>query len=1414
MNATSKDKSYHKSIVSFGYAVSMLFAILVLLPTQASAASANSLANGITVNLTVYGAPAGSHFLWRVAPNYTTINTTITGYVTHIPIWFSNSTINTYHGSISWQYQGQGTTLSKNGSTFTMLTTNVVNTCTSQTINVINSTHNNCIFYLYLNAPLWTSNEVAEVKAVNSSYANALIVLAGINNSTATSTYNGTINAGGFKKNAAISTIATFNSIKVQSFNFINTSITQATPNCAVNLNGQSYSRAGAYSIPEAIINGHLGFSSSTYYWLNGSLSCSNLNALPLNYSLHFSNGTTAFIGTPTATSLNQPFSYKVPIGLGVNLVLDAHGNANYTNLDPSFTKPASVNCWDNISIQNTQSPAIGNYLQVMIATNTIGWGSCFGTPFFDGSANNVEFFYPNGTIAQSWFEGNVLNEGQTTGLNTISGTNAVWWVKLNPSIAGTTTATNVISIGSNEAFQNLLNGVAVGESPILSPAYAEYDNGANVFNFYDNFKGTSLSGTWTAINAGYGTVNNGLTLTGSGSSGGYYNNFKVASGNVIDTYMDAITGEGRFGVCTDGTNSGVAFEDNPISWTIDIMTSSANPSCIPNAGGNSGGSSASSTWYLVSGAYIAGAQTLITNYATTQVTETQNPLAYGTLTVPSYGFVDIIYQWIRARTAPPNNIQPTAIFGPFQPAGLPSISLGANPITYGASTTVTATCTPNTDTCGVESPLGTSLCSGTGSCTYTIPNYPAGGTETYYANDITKGIHTSGALTVNQATPLLYYQATCANTIFGGSSCTTTANIVSINNQLTGNFFLNSGLLGSTTTTISNSIGELGSFTYTFNTLGNGNYVTARNSYTFYMDENAFVENTIATRLLTEASTPFTFNTYYPIEIYTQSPLASLAYTLTGAYFANAPVTLVSNAANITYIPPPNQVTGNYIYTIYEFDGADPYHIAITVAANALNMTDIASALTFNNPIIQYYPNQAYNPTWTATPQAWELGGNGYNSPTGYDTFSNGSIIFPTNAYLNYGFTAFTANYINNPLLQQTITQSAWQMLPTSTGIYTQPGQQWNILDGTSFLGVPSPTTTFRAIFTVNNYTFNANFIQIGSNSFQIFFPLSNYQNPNTVLANQISTDAAGNYLSTTNYWFSNTIVYPGSLNYNVYMSMESAPVSYEIAVQNVTTQQYLASVIQVWLYNVATNSSSNIGTLTTLTGGGAFTFLNQGSYYYFVAYTPGGAYLATSPTIQAEPCSSGACLEVIQIGTQNVTVPTKFVGNLLYHCTQTPEASNTELVSCNVGTSNGTSETFSLTLYSGQGNTIINCQQYITTSNGVLQCTAANTAQNYYTYYLKAEQTAGQWVELWYGQFGLTELPFGFNGIFLTIMIIIVLTMTWLSKNINVMLLMIGAAVLASYFMKLFAAPAIFIGAFLMALAVIMFIVNRGNP
>ena len=160
------------------------------------------------------------------------------------------------------------------------------------------------------------------------------------------------------------------------------------------------------------------------------------------------------------------------------------------------------------IKISNSQPYATPYYYQVDINATS-------STYFSDENAllQNVEFFTDptplttSGTLLASWLESG----------NSNTATNSVYWVRLPASLAPTTGSTTIYmglaSISTNLFCQdnfytppgttdncsgsvNGMNGL-VGEAPTLSPSYGLYDNGANVFNLYDDFAGKTLSSAW-----------------------------------------------------------------------------------------------------------------------------------------------------------------------------------------------------------------------------------------------------------------------------------------------------------------------------------------------------------------------------------------------------------------------------------------------------------------------------------------------------------------------------------------------------------------------------------------------------------------------------------------------------------------------------------------------------------------------------------------------------------------------------------------------------------------------------------------------------------------------------------------------------------------------------------------------------
>ncbi|MEM3862290.1 MAG: hypothetical protein QW203_07415, partial [Thermoplasmatales archaeon] len=104
-----------------------------------------------------------------------------------------------------------------------------------------------------------------------------------------------------------------------------------------------------------------------------------------------------------------------------------------------------------------------------------------------------------------------------TQGSSVSSYTSSNVWVNLGSNIIPANGSLNIyMQVLSNGTE---FDGVYWGANPLWTSTYGQYDNGANVFNFYDNFVGTSLKSVWTVPSGSNYTVNNGFIATPSGGS-------------------------------------------------------------------------------------------------------------------------------------------------------------------------------------------------------------------------------------------------------------------------------------------------------------------------------------------------------------------------------------------------------------------------------------------------------------------------------------------------------------------------------------------------------------------------------------------------------------------------------------------------------------------------------------------------------------------------------------------------------------------------------------------------------------------------------------------------------------------------------------------------------------------------------
>jgi len=111
-------------------------------------------------------------------------------------------------------------------------------------------------------------------------------------------------------------------------------------------------------------------------------------------------------------------------------------------------------------------------------------------------------------------------------------GTYHYWFVKTS-SIGANSTYTLYMIV---DFMKELIDGIYAGINPYTGMAYygfsyAQYDNGANVFPKYFNFKGTSApSGINTYVSSGSVTFNNGVTIKGGTSATGGENGIATAA--------------------------------------------------------------------------------------------------------------------------------------------------------------------------------------------------------------------------------------------------------------------------------------------------------------------------------------------------------------------------------------------------------------------------------------------------------------------------------------------------------------------------------------------------------------------------------------------------------------------------------------------------------------------------------------------------------------------------------------------------------------------------------------------------------------------------------------------------------------------------------------------------------------------
>ena len=637
-------------------------------------------------------------------------------------------------------------------------------------------------------------------------------------------------------------------------------------------LNGQKISKAGATYVYVPVIGGHLG----TTGGYNITINASGNARLPYNNKVRFSYGVKLSNGTiqmQNNTSSSADPSYRATIPLSsiksnVSVFLDMQGNNNYTSVDPvGVLVPTYMPNYVNITLYNAQSAATVPGYAVPIVVNSLAYKT-----YEYGNLQNLEFFYPNGTVLISW-----MQYGDS---NTV--TNTLYFVSLPASLPAD--SNTIIALGFAPMGISLLNGAGFGGAaaiPTFSSAtqYGFYDSGSSVFPFYSNFAGNTLPSIFQSYGSGNYFVNNGITITG--------NNVIISTQTrhpndlILELNTSQITAGGGGGVFF-----GTDFNGQPVTiYPNDIANVGKVPGNIYYGGGifcivsTCGPGVYALTGNILEFGVASASQSLNSQYPSTAFSSLGvtsfgqgyfspsstyiyvNSIKYSNLLVgPQISSTGRYYyefgssassgaafssNWIRARYEAPNLVDPTATFNTV--AAVPLLEIQGNPWVYGTVGTIVAESATSSNSVEIIASGGiwgggTTLASSTGRVAATFSSYSgccavSNGPYTINAFDSTAGLSQTSTLTLAKGTPNI--TETGAIPVFPamGYNDLVQITVASAYRQLAFNVFVNNlpesiMLSGTTTNTVSIPTAP-GLYTITVNTLGDGNYIAYSQNFT-----------------------------------------------------------------------------------------------------------------------------------------------------------------------------------------------------------------------------------------------------------------------------------------------------------------------------------------------------------------------------------------------------------------------------------------------------------------------------------------------------------------------------------------------------------------------------------------------------
>ncbi len=236
----------------------------------------------------------------------------------------------------------------------------------------------------------------------------------------------------------------------------------------------------------------------------------------PINNTTRSSTSPTTSASAITTTAVSGGGGSGTGVGSG-------SGSGLSCPITPPSIAPVA---YANVTVVNYQNISAPVNFQQMIVINSSDYKS-----YINGNWSNVEFTTdPNatGAVLQAWVESNATNSSSHT-IVWVNITRAGALGKYQPTASGQPSISSSVIFYMDFLPMNasiLSTCGPTGEAPQLSSTYAKYDNGAHVFDFYDNFAGSNLNyAKWSNVNnnananGGFIVVDNGTMLNALATS-------------------------------------------------------------------------------------------------------------------------------------------------------------------------------------------------------------------------------------------------------------------------------------------------------------------------------------------------------------------------------------------------------------------------------------------------------------------------------------------------------------------------------------------------------------------------------------------------------------------------------------------------------------------------------------------------------------------------------------------------------------------------------------------------------------------------------------------------------------------------------------------------------------------------------